>query len=159
MLFVFATKFCTSWFVTRQIWTWVAKRSKCNSFCSNASKQVARCFARFTYVNFLFSENNVRFYSSAVKGFWDTGLPVHRTDSYATLMSPNKGQTAVHGCHVLPGWYGCAHAWGTGQAVGWCMCAPCFKLVLLWYVYDRACLSYISFSISQRSVNFLGMSI
>ena len=99
MPFVFATKFRISWFVTRQIWTWVAKRSKCNSFCSNASKQVARCFARFTYVNFLFSENNVRFYSSAVKGFWDTGLPVHRPDSYATLMSPNKGETAVHGCH------------------------------------------------------------
>ena len=28
-------------------------------------------------------------------------MPVHRTDSYATLMSPNKGQTAVHGCHCL----------------------------------------------------------
>ena len=37
------------------------------------------------------------------------------------------------------------------------MCAPYFKLVLLWYVYDRACLSYISFSISQRSVYFIGI--
>ena len=27
----------------------------------------------------------------------------------------------------LPAWYGCthAHAWGTGQDVGWCMCASC----------------------------------
>ena len=24
---------------------------------------------------------------------------VHRPDSYATPMSPNKGETAVHGCH------------------------------------------------------------
>ena len=29
--------------------------------------------------------------------------------------------------------------------------------ILLWYVYYRACLSYISFSISQRSVTFLGI--
>ena len=32
---------------------------------------------------------------------------------------------SVHGCHY-PG----AHAWGTGQPVGWCMCAPCFRFVL-----------------------------
>ena len=32
---------------------------------------------------------------------------------------------SVHGFHY-PG----AHAWGTGQAVGWCMCAPCFRFVL-----------------------------
>ena len=29
-----------------------------------------------------------------------------------------------------PGWYGCAHVWGTGPATGWCMCAPCFKFAL-----------------------------
>ena len=33
------------------------------------------------------------------KGSLRHGSPVHRTDSYATLMSPNKGETAVHGCH------------------------------------------------------------
>ena len=44
-------------------------------------------------------KNNVRFYSSAVKGLSDTGLPVHTPDRYATLMSPNKGETAVHDCH------------------------------------------------------------
>ena len=33
-------------------------------------------------------------------------------------MRPNKAETTVHGCHC-PGWYGCAHAWGTGQTVGW----------------------------------------
>ena len=59
-IFFFATKFCISWFVTRQIWTRVAKRSTSlfNSFCSNASKQVARFCCPFyrslTYVNFLF---------------------------------------------------------------------------------------------------------
>ena len=30
---------------------------------------------------------------------------------------------------ALPGRYGCAHAWGTGQAEDRCMCAPCFKFV------------------------------
>ena len=29
--------------------------------------------------------------------------------------------------------------------------------LLLCYVYDRACLSYFSFSVFQRSVNFLGI--
>ena len=33
----------------------------------------------------------------------------------------------MHGCHC-PGYMaGCANAWGTCQAVGWSMCAPCFK--------------------------------
>ena len=36
------------------------------------------------------------------------------------------------------------------------VCMP-LALNLSYYVYDRACLSYISFSISQRSVNFLGI--
>ena len=29
----------------------------------------------------------------------------------------------------LTGWYGYSHALGTGQALGWCMCPPCFKFV------------------------------
>ena len=34
------------------------------------------------------------------KGLWYTGIfLVHWPDSYAKLMSPNKGETAVHGCH------------------------------------------------------------
>ena len=37
--------------------------------------------------------------ASAVKGLWDTGSPAHRPDGYTMLMSPNKGETAVHGCH------------------------------------------------------------
>ena len=28
-----------------------------------------------------------------------TGSPAHRPDGYAMLMSLNKGETAVHGCH------------------------------------------------------------
>ena len=30
-------------------------------------------------------------------------------------------------CPWLPltGWYGCMHAWGTGQVVGWCLCTSC----------------------------------
>ena len=36
----------------------------------------------------------------AVKGLWYTGIfPVQWPDGYAMLMSPNKGETAVHGCH------------------------------------------------------------
>ena len=66
-------------------------------------------------------------------------------------MSPNKGETVVY-CFHCPG----RIAVGMSEAVGWCMCAPCFKLVLSWYVYDRACLSYSSFSVSQRSVHFIG---
>ena len=30
---------------------------------------------------------------------WGTGSPVHWLDGYAMLMSPSKGETAVHGCH------------------------------------------------------------
>ena len=30
----------------------------------------------------------------------------------------------------LPAWFGCAYAWGDGQAVGWCMCAPGFNLLV-----------------------------
>ena len=109
MLFVFATKFCISWFVTRSTDLNVGGKTLniTIQLFNNASKQVARFCCLFnrslTYVNFLFSENNVRFYSSAVKGLWDTGLPVHRPDSSATLMSPNKGETAVHGCHYRGG--------------------------------------------------------
>ena len=29
----------------------------------------------------------------------NTGFPRSLTDGYAMLMSPNKGETAVHGCH------------------------------------------------------------
>ena len=31
----------------------------------------------------------------------------------------------------LPGCYGCAHAWGNGQAVSRSMCVPCFKFALV----------------------------
>ena len=38
--------------------------------------------------------------ASAVKGLSYTGyFPVHWPDGYAKLMSPNKGETTVHGCH------------------------------------------------------------
>ena len=38
--------------------------------------------------------------ASAVKSLWYAGIfPVHSPDGYAMLMSPNKGETAVHGCH------------------------------------------------------------
>ena len=38
--------------------------------------------------------------ASAVKSLWYTGIfPVHWPDGYAMLISPNKGETAVHGCH------------------------------------------------------------
>ena len=38
--------------------------------------------------------------ASAVKGLSYTGyFPVHWPDGYAKLMSPNKGEITVHGCH------------------------------------------------------------
>ena len=38
--------------------------------------------------------------ASAVKSLWYRGIfPVYEPDSYAMLMSPNEGKTAVHGCH------------------------------------------------------------
>ena len=30
---------------------------------------------------------------------WNCYVPVALPDGYAMLMSPNKGETAVHGCH------------------------------------------------------------
>ena len=63
--------------------------------------------------------------ASEVKGLWDRGLPIHRPDVYAILMSPNKGNNS---CPWLP-LPGCVHAWGTGQGVVWCVCAICFKFL------------------------------
>ena len=37
--------------------------------------------------------------ASAVKGLIHGVSPVHEPDGYAMPMSPNKGETAVHGCH------------------------------------------------------------
>ena len=100
-------------------------------------------------------KNNVRFYSSAVKGLSDTGLPVHRHDSYATLMIPNKGETAVHGCHCLGDMAVRMREVLARPWVGVCM--PLALNLSYYGMYDRACLSYISFSISQRSVYFIGI--
>jgi len=37
----------------------------------------------------------------AVKGLLHMGFPCSLTDGYAMLMSPNKSETALHGCHCL----------------------------------------------------------
>ena len=55
--------------------------------------------------------------SSAEKGLWDTGWP----DGYAMLMSLNKGETAVHGCHCLGDM---AVRMLEVLAMDWWMCAP-----------------------------------
>ena len=55
---------------------------------------------------------------SCFAGSLKTALSLQRTDGYAMLMSSNKSETAVHGCHY-PG----------DMAVGWFICAPCFKFV------------------------------
>ena len=62
--------------------------------------------------------------ASAGKGF-----PRSLTDGYAMLMSPSKGETAVHGCHY-PRDMAVSMRESNGQAVGWCMCAPCFNLLV-----------------------------
>ena len=55
---------------------------------------------------------------SCFAGSLKTALSLQRSDGYAMLMSPNKSETAVHGCHC-PG----------DMAVGWCIYALCFKFV------------------------------
>ena len=45
--------------------------------------------------------------ASAVKGKYAGFSGPAFSDGYATLMSPNRDETAVHCCH---GWYGCADA-------------------------------------------------
>ena len=49
------------------------------------------------------------------------------TDGYAMLMSPSKGKTAVHGCHCLRDM---AVQMREVMAMGWCMRAPCFNLLV-----------------------------
>ena len=69
-----------------------------------------------------------------IKGLLKTlTLSIQRSDGYAVLMSPNKGKTAVHCCHCMGDiavHMSVRTRLGGGQAVGWCMCAPCFKFVL-----------------------------
>ena len=55
--------------------------------------------------------------SSVEKGLWDTGWP----DGYAMLMSLNKGEAAVHGCHCLGDM---AVRMLEVLAMDWWMCAP-----------------------------------
>ena len=56
-----------------------------------------------------------------------TGFPWSLTDGYAMLMSPSKGKTAVHGCHCLRDMAVGMHE---VMAMGWCMCTPCFNLLV-----------------------------
>ena len=56
----------------------------------------------------------------------------------------------------LPAWYGYAHAWGTGPAVGWCMCAPCFKLhyfqgnIIFAYAIELSSIYFSSIAVFQE---------
>ena len=60
----------------------------------------------------------------------DAGFPRSLTERlcHDVGMGPNKGETAVRGFHCRVN--GCAHAWGTGPAVGWSIGAPCFRFAL-----------------------------
>ena len=68
--------------------------------------------------------------ASAVKALWDTSFPCSLTQWLCHDNEPPKGWN-WHPWLPLPVWYGCAHAWGTGQSMVWCTWAPCFKLALL----------------------------
>ena len=68
--------------------------------------------------------------ASGGKGLLYMGFPRSLTDGYAMLMSPKPLEENRCPWLPLPAWYGCVHAWGNGQAVGCCMCAPCFTLVV-----------------------------
>ena len=48
-------------------------------------------------------------------------------------MSPNEGKTAVHGCHC-PDDMAVRMREVLAKAVGWCMCASCFKFVLSFFM-------------------------
>jgi len=55
--------------------------------------------------------------ASAVKSLWDTGFPRPLTLRLCHADEPQWGQNCCPWL-PLPGWYGCAHAWGTGQGRG-----------------------------------------
>ena len=50
------------------------------------------------------------FYTRVFSGHWPTAM--------SCWWAPNSWRNRC------PWWHGCAYAWGNGQAVGWCMCAP-----------------------------------
>ena len=56
-------------------------------------------------------------------------LQVEYYYGYAMLMSPNKGETAVHDCHCQ-GDVAVRVREVLARDVSWCICAPCFKFVL-----------------------------
>ena len=69
------------------------------------------------------------------------GTRLGRKGSFVRGFSPVTGRQLCHADDPqwgrnscpwlpLPAWYGCRHAWGNGQAVGWYMCAPCFNLLV-----------------------------
>ena len=59
---------------------------------------------------------------------------LRQTESKGHTYTNPEAWPVPHACakpyHPGSGSHGCARAWGTDQAVGWCMCAPCFKFVL-----------------------------
>ena len=69
--------------------------------------------------------------ASSVKGLWYTALSVHRSDGWR-LCHADEPQRGKYSCPwlPLPGWYGFAHAWVTGEAMCWSMRALCFQFVL-----------------------------
>ena len=69
-----------------------------------------------------------------------SALSAHRSDGYAMLKNPNKGETAVHGCH-RPAWYGYAHAAEFSANIGivpWLTLFRLRKYYYLWYNSDMA---------------------
>ena len=58
--------------------------------------------------------------TSAVRGFWDAGVLRSSTQRLCHAGGPQWGRNSCMWL-PLPAWYGCAHALGTGLAVGWCM--------------------------------------
>ena len=70
------------------------------------SQQLQTCFVELTFKGF----------ASAGKGLSNTSFSQSLTDGNVLLMSPSKGETAVHGCW-LPAWYGCTHAWCDGRGL------------------------------------------
>ena len=81
------------------------------------------------------------------KGFLRRGFPHSLPQRLCHTCGPQLGQNS---CLWLPlhAWYGSVHAWGTGPAMGWCMCAPCFTFALFLMQSNKAQSIFINYCIS-----------
>ena len=88
-------------------------------------------------------------HTSTIWRFWDAGSPLPYSLT-KQLWHTGGTQQEQNSCLwlSLPAWYGCAHAWRTGLAVGRCMCAPCVTFALFQCNRIKLDLFFINYCIS-----------